>query len=55
MNDLETREKLANIYAGINNCFPSYIGATATSTTQGHTLIQIRKSTVCLKRFKSLI
>jgi hypothetical protein len=49
------REKLTTLYSKINQQVPTYLGANILGTQGGHSLVQIKKSVVCLKRFKTLV
>ena len=49
------RERLAKLYSQLNQQIPTIIGATVSITPGGHTVVQVKKSVVDLKRFKTLI
>ena len=49
------RDKLAKLYLQLNQQIPTIVGATVSVTPDGHSLVQVKKSVVCLKRFKTLI
>ena len=52
--ETNNRDRLANLYASINEQVPTYVGATASQNPQGLTIVSLKKSFVCLKRFKTL-
>ena len=49
------RDRLAALYSQLNQQVPTILGATISDTPNGHHLVQVKKSVVCLKRFKTLI